>query len=187
MSPINGTDTAIEFEGAKYVLSPPLREADHQEILWSGFRSDIISTLGSDHAPFDTDHEEMGRDDFTKIPNGIPSLEDRVRMFYTHGVEEGRIELHRFGDAASTEPAKTFGMFPEKGTIQPGTDADLVVSEPDHEQTISAADYHMNIDYNLFEGMDVQGQCSAVTVRDNVQVRDGEFVGGTYIGKLIER
>jgi len=176
-----------EFEGAKYVMSPPLREEDQQDILWAGFDNGIISTLGSDHAPFDSEQKEMGRGDFTNIPNGIPSLEDRVRMFYTYGVEEGRIDLHRFVDAASTDPAKTFDMFPDKGTIQPGTDADLVVFDPDHEGTISASDHHMDIDYNPFEGMTVKGRCSAVTVRGNVQVRDGEFVGEKGIGEFIER
>ncbi|MFB6374459.1 MAG: dihydropyrimidinase, partial [Bradymonadaceae bacterium] len=145
-----------EFEGAKYVMSPPLRQVDQQDVLWAGFDNGIISTLGSDHAPFDTEQKEMGRGDFTKIPNGIPSLEDRVRMFYTYGVEEDRIDLHRFVDAASTAPARNFDMFPEKGTIQPGTDADLVVYDPDYEGTISASDHHMNIDYNPFEGMTVK-------------------------------
>lgn len=176
-----------EFEGAQFVMSPPLREPENHDVLWAGFDNGIISTLGSDHAPFDTEQKEMGRGDFTKIPNGIPSLEDRVRMFWTYGVEAGRIDIHRFVDAASTEPAKTFGMFPNKGTIQPGTDADLVVYDPEYEGTISADDHHMNIDYNPFEGMTVYGQCSAVTVRGNVQVRDGEFVGEKGIGRFLER
>lgn len=177
-----------EFEeAAKFVMSPPLRGEHQHDVLWAGFDNGIISTLGSDHAPFDTEQKEMGRGDFTKIPNGIPSLEDRVRMFWTHGVEEGRIDIHRFVDAASTEPAKTFGMFPEKGTIQPGTDADLVVYDPSYEGTISAEEHHMNMDYNPFEGMTVYGQCSAVTVRGNVQVRDGEFVGEKGIGNFLRR
>jgi len=174
-------------DAAKFVMSPPLRESHQQDVLWAGFDNNIIHTLGSDHAPFDTRQKEMGRDDFTNIPNGIPSLEDRVRMFYTYGVEEDRIDLHRFVDAASTDPAKTFGMFPDKGTIQPGTDADLVVYDPDWKGAISTADDHMNMDYNPFEGMTVQGRCSTVTVRGNIQVRDGEFVGEKGIGEFIER
>ncbi|MFW5966970.1 MAG: dihydropyrimidinase, partial [Persicimonas sp.] len=175
------------FEGAKFVMSPPLREKHHQEILWRGFKDGIISTLGSDHAPFDTEQKEMGRDNFCLIPNGIPSLEDRVRMFYTHGVEAGRIGLHRFVDAASTQPAKTFGLFPRKGTIQLGADADLVVYDPDHRETISAETHHMNIDYNPFEGMQVDGRCDVVTVRGRIQVREGEFVGEKGIGRFLER
>lgn len=175
------------FEGAKYVMSPPLRDERHQSVLWAGIRDGIISTLGSDHAPFDTEQKEMGRGDFTKIPNGIPSLEDRVRMFYTHGVKEGRVDLHRFVDAASTQPAKVFGLFPRKGTIQPGADADLVVYDPNYEGTISAETHHMNVDYNPFEGMRVVGRCEAVTVRGHVQVRDGEFVGQKGIGRFLKR
>lgn len=108
-------------------------------------------------------------------------------MFWPHGVEEGRIDIHRFVDAASTQPAKIFGMFPNKGTIQPGTDADPVVYDPKWEGTISADDHHMNIDYNPFEGMTVRGRCSAVTVRGNLQVRDGEFVREKGIGKFVQR
>ncbi len=176
-----------DFEGAKFVMSPPLREKHNQDVLWAGLRDGIVSTLGSDHAPFDTEQKQMGRDNFTLIPNGIPSLEDRVRMFYTHGVREGRIDLHRFVDAASTQAAKTFGLFPQKGTIQPGADADLVVFDPNFEGTISAETHHMNIDYNAFEGMAVKGRCDAVTVRGTVQVREGEFVGRKGIGRFLKR
>ncbi|MFP4599458.1 MAG: dihydropyrimidinase [Persicimonas sp.] len=176
-----------DFEGAKFVMSPPLREKHNQDVLWAGLRDGIVSTLGSDHAPFDTEQKQMGRDNFCLIPNGIPSLEDRVRMFYTHGVREGRIDLHRFVDAASTQAAKTFGLFPQKGTIQPGADADLVVFDPNFEGTISAETHHMNIDYNAFEGMAVKGRCDAVTVRGTVQVREGEFVGQKGIGRFLKR
>jgi dihydropyrimidinase len=176
-----------DFEGAKFVMSPPLREKKNQDVLWAGLRDGIVSTLGSDHAPFDTEQKAMGRDNFCLIPNGIPSLEDRVRMFYTHGVREGRIDLHRFVDAASTQAAKTFGLFPQKGTIQPGADADLVVFDPNFEGTISAETHHMNIDYNAFEGMAVKGRCDAVTVRGTVQVREGEFVGKKGIGRFLKR
>ncbi len=176
-----------DFEGANFVMSPPLREAHNQDTLWEGFRHGFVSTLGSDHAPFDTEQKKMGKDDFTMIPNGIPSLEDRVRMFYTHGVETGRVDLHRFVDAASTQAAKIFGLFPQKGTIQLGSDADLVVYDPEHRDTISADTHHMNIDYNPFEGFDVHGRCDLVTVRGNVQVRQGEFVGEVGLGKFLKR
>ncbi len=174
-------------EAAKFVMSPPLRAGDNFEVLWAGFENGLIDTLGSDHAPFDTEQKKMGRGDFRKIPNGIPSLEDRVRMFYTHGVATGRVDLHRFVEVASTRAAQVFGLFPRKGTIQPGADADIVVFDPDYEGTIRADTHNMNVDYNPFEGMTVRGRCDAVTVRGTVQVRDGEFVGEEGIGKLLKR
>ena len=176
-----------DFEGANFVMSPPLREESNQTALWDGFKHGLVTTLGSDHAPFDTEQKKMGKDDFTLIPNGIPSLEDRVRMFYTHGVSAGRINLHRFVYAASTAAAKIFGLFPKKGTIQLGADADLVVYDPEYRGTISAETHHMNIDYNPFEGFQVHGRCDLVTVRGNVQVREGEFVGQVGIGEFLKR
>ncbi len=176
-----------DFEGAQFVMSPPLRTQRDMAALWAGFETGLVDTLGSDHAPFDTEQKEMGRGDFRKIPNGIPSLEDRVRMFYTHGVATGRVDLHKFVDVASTRPAQIFDLFPKKGTIQLGADADLVVYDPSYEGTISADTHHMNVDYNPFEGMTVRGRCDVVTVRGNIQVRDGEFVGEKGIGKLLKR
>lgn len=175
------------FEGAKYVMSPPLREKRNQDILWAGLQSGLISTLATDHAPFDTTQKLMGKDNFCLIPNGIPSLEDRVRMAWTYGVEGGKLDIHRFVDVTSTQAAKIFGLFPRKGTIQLGADADLVVYDPSYEGTISAETHHMNIDYNPFENMNVKGRCAAVTVRGQVQVIDGEFVGKKGIGRLIKR
>jgi dihydropyrimidinase len=175
------------FEGANFVMSPPLRKKDNQEALWAGFAKGHIATLGSDHAPFDTEQKKMGLDNFCLIPNGIPSLEDRVRMFYTYGVETGRVDIHRFVDVASTQAAKLFGLFPRKGTIQIGSDADLVVYDKDYAGKISVETHHMNIDYNPFEGFDVKGRCALVTVRGHIQVRDGEFVGKKGIGKLLKR
>ena len=177
-----------EFEGAKYVMSPPLRDKSNQSVLWNGLVSGEISTLATDHAPFDfVGQKEMGRDDFTKIPNGIPSLEDRVNLLFTHGVQTGRMDLHRFVDCASTQAAKLFGMYPRKGTIQLGADADLVVYDPQYRGTITAEEHLLNIDYSAFEGWEIKGRPSVVTVRGEVQVRDGEFVGTIGRGKLIER
>jgi dihydropyrimidinase len=176
------------FEGAKFVMSPPLRDKKNQEVLWNGLRDGLVSTLATDHAPFDFENQKrMGENDFTKIPNGIPSLEDRVNAFYTYGVKRGRLDLHRFVDAASTQAARLFGLFPRKGTIQLGSDADLVVYDPDFRGTITAKSQSMNVDYNAFEGMAVDGRPHVVTVRGQVAVRDGKFVGEVGRGKLLQR
>ena len=177
-----------DFEGAKYVMSPPLRELRHQEILWRALRSRYISTVATDHAPFDFEgQKEMGRDDFTKIPNGIPSVEDRVNLLYTYGVDKGKIDLHTFVDAASTQAAKLFGLYPKKGTIQVGSDADLVVYDPQYRGVISAETHYMAVDYSAFEGWQLTGHPAAVTVRGEVQVRDGQFVGTVGRGELLRR
>jgi dihydropyrimidinase len=176
------------FEGAKYVMSPPLRDQRNQECLWNGLRDGFISTLATDHAPFDfATQKRMGEKDFTRIPNGIPSLEDRINVFYTHGVNRSRLDLNRFVDTASTQSAKLFGLFPRKGTIQPGSDADLVVYDPAYRGTISVKTHAMNVDYNPFEGMAIEGRPTAVTVRGQAAVRDGKFVGQPGRGKFPQR
>ncbi len=177
-----------DFEGAKYVMSPPLREVRHQPILWNALRTGLIDTVATDHAPFDFHgQKEMGRGDFTRIPNGIPSIQDRVHLLYTHGVAAGKIDLHRFVEVASTNAAKLFGLFPRKGTIQPGADADLVVFDPNYRGTISASAQTMNVDYSAFEGWPIQGRAEVVTVRGRVQVQDGKFVGSGDMGRLLRR
>ncbi len=176
------------FEGAKFVMSPPLRDKRNQNILWNGLRDGIVSTLGTDHAPFDfATQKQMGIKDFTKIPNGMPTLEDRVNLFYTYGVKRGRLDLHRFVDTASTQAAKLFGLFPRKGTIQPGSDADLVIYDPNYRGKLSVKTQTMNVDYNPFEGMIIEGRPSAVTVRGQVAVRDGKFVGQIGRGNFLQR
>src|SRR6267154_1051096 len=176
------------FEGAKFVMSPPLRDRRNQQVLWNGLRNGLVSTLATDHAPFDFAGQKiMGKNDFTKIPNGIPSLEDRVNVFYTYGVKRGRLDLHRFVDAGSTQAAKLFGLFPRKGTIQLGSDADLVVYDPNYRGIISARTHHMNVDYNAFEGFEMTGRPHVVTVRGKVAARDGKFVGQFGRGKLLKR
>jgi dihydropyrimidinase len=177
-----------DFEGAKYVMSPPLRELRHQSALWNALRTGEIATVATDHAPFDfRQQKEMGRGDFTKIPNGIPSVQDRIHLLYTHGVASGRIDLHRFVDVASTQAAKLFGLFPRKGTIQPGTDADLVIFDPDYRGIISARTQQMNVDYSAFEGWPIQGRADVVTVRGRVQVQGGSFVGANDHGRMLHR
>ena len=176
------------FEGAKFVMSPPLRDRKNQDVLWNGLRDGLISTLATDHAPFDfATQKRMGEKDFTKIPNGIPSLEDRINVFYTCGVKRGRLDLHRFVDTASTQAAKLFGLFPRKGTIQPGSDADLVIYDPNYRGTLSVKNQTINVDYNPFEGLAIEGRPSLVTVRGQVAVRDGKFVGQTGRGRFLQR
>src|SRR3954463_5904357 len=176
------------FEGAKYVMSPPLRDARNQDVLWNGLRSGLIQTVAADHAPFDFQSQKpMGREDFTKIPNGIPSLEERVNLLYTHGVRTGKIDLHTFVNVASTQVAKLFDLFPRKGTIQLGADADLVVFDPNYRGTISAKTQHMNVDYSAFEGWKLEGRASVVTVRGRVAARDGKFTGTLGRGKFLQR
>ncbi len=176
------------FEGAKYVMSPPLRDPIHKPYLWAGLRSRLISTVATDHAPFDfAGQKEMGRDDFTLIPNGIPSVEDRVNLLYTHGVCRGNIDIRTFVDAASTQAARLFGLYPRKGTIQPGSDADLVVYDGDYRGKISAETQLMNVDYSAYEGWEIEGRPTVVTVRGEVQVRDGQFVGTLGRGQLLTR
>lgn len=176
------------FEGAKYVMSPPLRDKRNQEVLWNALRQGLVDTVATDHAPFDFGEQKpMGRDDFTKIPNGIPAIEDRVNLLFTHGVKSGRLDLHTFVNVASVNAAKIFGLFPRKGAIQPGSDADLVVYDPEFEGVISAANQRMNVDYNAFEGWKISGRPSVVTVRGEVAVRDGRFVGDPARGKFLVR
>jgi dihydropyrimidinase len=177
-----------DFEGAKYVMSPPLRDASNQNVLWNGLRSGLVDTVATDHAPFDfAAQKTMGRDDFTKIPNGIPSLEERVNLLYSYGVQKGRIDLHTLVNVASTRVAKLFDLFPRKGTIQLGSDADLVVFDPRYRGVISVKTQTMNLDYSAFERWPIEGRPSAVTVRGQVAVRDGTFVGDPARGRFLKR
>jgi dihydropyrimidinase len=177
-----------DFAGAKYVMSPPLREKHHQHALWNALIAGEIDTVATDHAPFDFHKQkEMGRADFTKIPNGIPSVENRVQLLYTHGVANGRLDLHRFVAVASTNAAKLFGLFPRKGTIQLGADADLVIFDPNHRGTLSAKTQQMNVDYSAFEGWPTTGRAESVTVRGRVQVNDGQFIGDFQHGQMLRR
>jgi dihydropyrimidinase len=174
-------------EGMKHVMSPPLRDKRNQAVLWKALAEGAIDTVGTDHCPFDTTQKMMGKDSFVSIPNGIPAIEDRVNLLYTYGVSRGSLDLHRFVDAASTRAARLFELYPRKGTVAVGSDADLVIYDPSYRGTISAETQHVNNDYNGFEGMAIDGRPSVVTVRGQVQVRDGQFVGERTRGRLLRR
>jgi dihydropyrimidinase len=174
-------------EGMKHVMSPPLRDKKNQAVLWNGLAAGAIDTVGTDHCPFDTAQKLLGKDSFANIPNGIPGIEDRVNLLYTFGVKRGRLDLDRFVDAASTRGAKLFGLFPRKGTIAVGSDADLVVYDPEYRGVISVKSQHVNNDYNAFEGLQIEGRPSVVTVRGKVQVRDGKFIGERARGRFLKR
>ncbi|MFN2399435.1 MAG: dihydropyrimidinase [Gemmatimonadaceae bacterium] len=176
------------FEGAKYVMSPPLRAKDQHDVLWNALRSRAISTIGTDHAPFSFhSQKEMGKDAFTRIPNGIPSVQERIDLIHTYGVCRGRLDLQAMVDSCSTQAARLFGMYPRKGTIQIGSDADIVVYDPEYEGKFSKAGSYSRVDYNAFEDWQRTGRASVVTVRGQVQARDGEFVGTLGRGRFIER
>ncbi|MGE7271664.1 dihydropyrimidinase [Brevibacillus panacihumi] len=177
-----------DFEGAKYVWSPPLREKWNQEVLWSALKNGILQTVGSDHCPFNfAGQKELGRGDFTKIPNGGPIIEDRMTILFSEGVRKGKISLNQFVDITSTKVAKLFGMFPQKGTIAVGSDADIVLFDPAVKRTISVETHHMNVDYNPFEGMEVYGDVVSVLSRGSFVVRDKEFVGQAGSGRYLKR
>jgi dihydropyrimidinase len=175
------------FEGAKFVCSPPLRPKDHQEDLWTGLVQDDLQIVATDHAPFNyKGQKDLGEGNFAKIPNGLPSVEDRFTLLY-QGVKDGRIGLNRFVELVATAPAKMFGLYPRKGTIAPGSDADIVVFDPNHERVISAESHHMNVDYSCFEGMKVRGLPEIVMQRGNVLVENGKWHGREGDGRFVSR
>ncbi|AJY73758.1 dihydropyrimidinase [Paenibacillus beijingensis] len=183
--------TALEkpdFEGAKYVWSPPLREQWHQEKLWNALRSGQLQTLGSDQCSFDfKGQKDLGISDFSKIPNGGPTIEDRFSILYSEGVAKGRISINQFVDIVSTSSAKLFGLFPKKGTIAVGSDADLVIFDPTAQRVMSAETHHMKVDYNAFEGMSVTGEPVSVLSRGEFVIHDKQFVGKPGAGQYLRR
>ena len=174
-------------EGMKHVMSPPLRDMRNHAVLWNALNTGLVDTVGTDHCPFDIEQKLLGREAFTHIPNGIPGIEERVNLLFTYGVKHGRLDLHRFVDALSTRAAKLFGLFPRKGTVAVGSDADLVVYDPTYRGVLAASTQHVNNNYNGFEGMAIKGRPAAVTVRGKIQVRNGEFVGDPKRGRLLKR
>ena len=181
-------DMGHGFEGAKFVCSPPLRPKDHQEELWSGLRKDDLQVVSTDHCPFDFHgQKDLGKDDFRKVPNGLPGVEDRVDLLHDGGVVAGRLTRERWVEVLSTAPARMFGLYPRKGAIAVGSDADLVVYDPGRRHTISAKTHHMNVDYSCYEGRAVQGGSDVVLSRGSVIVRDGEFTGRKGHGQFLKR
>jgi dihydropyrimidinase len=174
-------------EGLQFVMSPPLRDRRNHNVLWSALAAGLINTVGTDHCPFDKEQKLLGKDAFTQIPNGIPGIEERVSLIYTYGVNRRRLNIHRFVDALSTSPAKLFGLFPRKGTIAVGSDADLVIFDPEFRGKVSSQTQHINNDYNGFEGFSLEGRPEVVTVRGKIQVRDGSFVGDRARGQFLRR
>jgi dihydropyrimidinase len=176
------------FEGAKFVYTPPPRDKANQDVLWDAVRTNVLSAISTDHCAFRWDGQKtLGRDDFSKIPNGGPGLENRLQMIHQFGVRDGRITLNRMVELLCTNPAKLFGLYPRKGTLAVGSDADIVVFDPDKRVTISAKGQHSKIDYNLYEGTSVQGSPETVLLRGNVLVDGGELVASPGIGQYVAR
>ncbi len=176
------------FEGAKYVMSPPIREKANQGKLWRGLKTNDLQTIATDHCPFCMkDQKSLGKDDFSKIPNGGPGIETRMSLVHDGGVREGRISIERFVELTSTAPAKIFGLWPERGTIAPGALADVVVFDPDKTVSLDAKDLHMRVDYSPYEGRRVKGGADVVLSRGKVVVEGGRYVGRKGEGRFIKR
>jgi dihydropyrimidinase len=176
------------FEGAKYVMTPPLREKWNQKELWTGLKMNDLQTVSTDHCPFCfADQKTLGRDDFSKIPNGGPGVENRMSLIYNGGVVQGRIGVNRFVEITSTSAAKIFGLFPRKGTIAVGSDADIVIFDPNKKMTISAKTHHMRVDFSCYEGFEVQGVPETVLSRGKVVIENGQYVGRKGDGSYLKR
>jgi len=176
------------FEGAAYVMSPPIRPKGHQDALWGGIQSGIVDTVGTDHCPFNQKgQKEMGRDDFTKIPNGAAGVEHRLALLYSYGVRAGKFDLNRFVDLVSTRPAKVFGLYPRKGSFVPGADADIVVYDPSGESKISASTHHQRCDRNIYEGFVVKGRVAKVILGGRVAFSNGNLKVDRGAGRFIKR
>jgi dihydropyrimidinase len=176
------------FEGAAAVMSPPIRPRGHQEPLWAALRTGTLEVVATDHCPFNlVGQKDMGKDDFRKIPNGAAGIEHRLALMYTYGVLEGRLDLNQFVDVTSTRAAKLFGLYPRKGSITVGADADLVVWDPAATGTISAETHHHKVDRSIFEGFETRGGCSSVIVNGRVQYADGQLSVERGAGRYLPR
>jgi dihydropyrimidinase len=176
-----------DFEGAKWVMSPPLRQPKDQEALWSGINQGLVQVVATDHCPFMWEQKLMGKDDFSKIPNGHPAVEHRMELLFSEGVAKGRISLEKFAAVAATNAAKIFGMYPRKGCIAVGSDADLVIFDPERRHTLGAATHHMRCDYSGYEGMEVTGKAETVLLRGQVAIEGGRCLLEPGYGQFIRR
>ncbi|HVV05694.1 MAG TPA: dihydropyrimidinase [Puia sp.] len=176
-----------DFEGAKWVMSPPLREKKDQATLWAGINQGVVNVVATDHCPFRWEQKLMGKDDFSKIPNGHPAIEHRMELLYSEGVRKGRISLNKYVELTSTNPAKIFGLFPRKGTLSPGSDADIILLDPNRQHTLTAATHHMNVDYSAYEGWQLTGKIQTVLLRGKIAVRGGECKITKGYGQFIPR
>ncbi|WP_421827641.1 dihydropyrimidinase [Larkinella sp.] len=176
-----------DFEGAKWVMSPPLREKKDQTTLWAGINQGLVQVVATDHCPFMWEQKLMGKDDFSKIPNGHPAIENRMELLYSEGVHTGKITENKYIEVACTNPAKIFGLFPKKGTIAVGSDADLVLFDPTEKHTISAQTHHMHVDYSAYEGWEITGKVKTVLLRGKVVIDNGNCLVEKGYGQFIKR
>ncbi|MDP4262034.1 MAG: dihydropyrimidinase [Bacteroidota bacterium] len=176
-----------DFEGAKWVMSPPLREKKDQETLWAGINQGLVQVVATDHCPFKWEQKLMGKNDFSRIPNGHPAIENRMELLYSEGVNKNRITLNKYVEVACTNPARIFGMFPRKGTIAVGSDADIVIFDPHEKHTLSAKTHHMNVDYSGYEGWEVTGKVKTVLLRGQVAIDDNKCMLKKGYGQFIRR
>ncbi|UCF79039.1 MAG: dihydropyrimidinase [Candidatus Eiseniibacteriota bacterium] len=177
-----------DFEGAAYVMSPPIRPKGHQEVLWGGIEAGVFDTIGTDHCPFNQKgQKEMGRDDFTKIPNGAAGVEHRVQLLYTYGVCTDRIDMNRFVDLVATRPARIFGLYPRKGSLTVGGDADITIYDPSGESKLSAKTHHHRCDRSIFEGFVVKGRVAKVILGGKIAFSDGDLKVERGAGRFVKR
>lgn len=176
-----------DFDGAKWVMSPPLREKKDQKTLWAGINQGLVQVVATDHCPFTWEQKLMGKNDFSKIPNGHPAIEHRMELLFSEGVNKGRITLNKFVEVACTNPAKIFGMFPKKGSIAVGADADIILLDPNEKHTLSAKAHHMNTDYSAYEGWEVTGKVKTVLLRGQVAVENNKCLLDKGYGQFVKR
>ena len=175
------------FDGAKWVMSPPLREKKDQASLWAGINQGSVQVVATDHCPFKWEQKLMGKEDFSKIPNGHPAIEHRMELLFSEGVNKGKISLNKFVEVSSTNAAKIFGMFPQKGCIAPGSDADIIIFDPNEEHTLSAKTHHMNVDYSAYEGWKVKGKTKTVIMRGEIAIENNTKLVKPGYGKFVKR
>jgi dihydropyrimidinase len=176
-----------DFEGAKWVMSPPLREKKDQATLWAGINQGLVNVVATDHCPFKWEQKLMGKDDFSKIPNGHPAIENRMELLFSEGVNKGKISLNKYVEVASTNAAKIFGMFPKKGTIAIGSDADILLLDPNEKHTLSVSKHHMNVDYSGYEGWEVTGKVKTVLLRGEVAIDNNQCLINKGYGQFVKR